>query len=575
MAEDFDSLLELLRRTTDEFGWLQPILDDPDGAALLGGQIRVFDRLGTAVDHNGAQATISGSSGGTPGTSSLTVSRPSSGTTGTIPEGYVFTDPRGCQAFLTVAVAVGSGATSATLPLQTLRQTELVNTEDDPGFAVDLSSAIVSDGAGGVLMAPADFFLEAARVVATTNQALTGTPTIDTVTLGAFDRVLLTGQTDPTQNGLWQLPAVSGAWTRPLDFATSAEIFTGLMVPISQGATHAGQLWQLTTTGPLVLGTTSLTFSHVGLFATVFQTIGPATPILGGAADFLSVHGAERGIYRQPGEGEAPYRTRVRNIPDAVSPIAVADVVQAAAQQPGLPAFLTLEPFDDGADPALKILHGLGSFAGGFLDDPGGPNQHGFIDDALNGDVLLDRRTATNYLEIAAQGFITDPNGEVLFVDDAFLDDPVLGYPDIAGGVPPGVLAALLAIAADVQVKKSGGVLFDIVLDQDQNEVGSGKSAANVFTEVVTMTPPSGTIWAVSEVWAGHDTAAPNASVFHHLIFNLEDGTTIETFDFGFPWSQRIAAPTKRVTSVHGFIVSDGSALANLVVNLKVLQMDL
>ena len=35
MAEDFDTLLALLRRTTDESGWLQPQLDDPDSAAVF------------------------------------------------------------------------------------------------------------------------------------------------------------------------------------------------------------------------------------------------------------------------------------------------------------------------------------------------------------------------------------------------------------------------------------------------------------------------------------------------------------------------------------------------------------
>ena len=135
--EDFDSLVELLRRTTDEFGWLQPLLDDPDSAAVLGAQIEIFARLGPAVDHNGAQATISGASGGQPGTSVITASRAASGTSGTLPAGYGFVDQRGVQAASTLAVAVGGGATTITIPVATLRQTELVNTEDAPLFAVD------------------------------------------------------------------------------------------------------------------------------------------------------------------------------------------------------------------------------------------------------------------------------------------------------------------------------------------------------------------------------------------------------------------------------------------------------
>src|SRR5215831_3968632 len=166
----------MLRRTTDEWGWLQPLLADADSAAILGAQVTVFARLGAAVDHNGAQASISGASGGSAGTAMLEISRATGGTTGTIPQGYVFADERGCQAFLTVAVAVGSGATSLSLPLQTLRETELVNTEDDPGFGVDPGSATLTDGSGGILLAPAALFLDDVRAVATTNQALTGTP---------------------------------------------------------------------------------------------------------------------------------------------------------------------------------------------------------------------------------------------------------------------------------------------------------------------------------------------------------------------------------------------------------------
>ena len=52
MAEDFDGLIALLRRTTDEFGWLQPLLDDPDSAAVLGSTVKIFERVNVAALHN-------------------------------------------------------------------------------------------------------------------------------------------------------------------------------------------------------------------------------------------------------------------------------------------------------------------------------------------------------------------------------------------------------------------------------------------------------------------------------------------------------------------------------------------
>jgi hypothetical protein len=288
------------------------------------------------------------------------------------------------------------------------------------------------------------------------------------------------------------------------------------------------------------------------------------------------VHGGERGIQRQPGESDVQaYRQRMRNIPDAVSPIAVADVVQAAAQQPGLPGFLTLEPFDDGASVALKTLHGLGSFAPYFLDDPGGPTHRGFLDDPLGGEVMVDRRTAIAYMQIQAQGFIRDEGATVFFVDDGFLDDPVLGYPDIAGGVPAEVLARLLAIWADVNVKKSGGVNFDIILDSAVDQVGAGASSANSFVEVVTLTPASGKIWAVVEGIAGHTAPDPTVTVLHHVVFDLEDGSHLTTSNFAAPWSERLPDIVQRVTGVHGFVESNGTVSATLAISLKVVEMTL
>ena len=47
-----------------------------------------------------------------------------------------------------------------------------------------------------------------------------GLQTIDGVTLVDSDRVLLVGQTNPIENGLWV--AQAGNWTRPTDFATGS-----------------------------------------------------------------------------------------------------------------------------------------------------------------------------------------------------------------------------------------------------------------------------------------------------------------------------------------------------------------
>lgn len=55
---------------------------------------------------------------------------------------------------------------------------------------------------------------------ATSNITLSGTQTVDGVALVAGNRVLVTGQTNAVQNGIWVV--ASGNWTRPLDYQTGA-----------------------------------------------------------------------------------------------------------------------------------------------------------------------------------------------------------------------------------------------------------------------------------------------------------------------------------------------------------------
>lgn len=99
----------------------------------------------------------------------------------------------------------------------------------------------------------------------TANVALTaqGSRTIDGVSLDPGDRVLLKNQTAPEENGLY---AVQGDFSlvRTEDADTSAEVTPGLAVFVEEGAANGNQQWVLTTDGPIVLGTTALTFTQIG-----------------------------------------------------------------------------------------------------------------------------------------------------------------------------------------------------------------------------------------------------------------------------------------------------------------------
>lgn len=77
-----------------------------------------------------------------------------------------------------------------------------------------------------------------ARLISTTNVALTGEQTIDTL-LTSTDKVLLAAQTDTSENGLYVTAA--GAWTRSADMDIAAEVL-GTLVLIEEG-THSGEIW--------------------------------------------------------------------------------------------------------------------------------------------------------------------------------------------------------------------------------------------------------------------------------------------------------------------------------------------
>jgi hypothetical protein len=99
--------------------------------------------------------------------------------------------------------------------------------------------------------------------IATTNQALTGLVTIDGYTTLANDRVLCTGQTTATQNGVYN--AASGAWARVTDDGSApGEIEPGAMWLAVNGTVNQGTQWRCSNTGTVTIGTTSITIVQFG-----------------------------------------------------------------------------------------------------------------------------------------------------------------------------------------------------------------------------------------------------------------------------------------------------------------------
>jgi len=104
-------------------------------------------------------------------------------------------------------------------------------------------------------------FKQSVRVATTTNLTLSGTQTVDGVTLAVGDRVLVKNQDTASQNGLYLVAA--GIWSRVLDADTNSEVTPGLIVYVEQGNTQADTLWKLITDAPITLGTSILAFADI------------------------------------------------------------------------------------------------------------------------------------------------------------------------------------------------------------------------------------------------------------------------------------------------------------------------
>lgn len=97
------------------------------------------------------------------------------------------------------------------------------------------------------------------RVATTANITLSGTQTIDGVSVIANDRVLVKNQSTGADNGIYVCAA--GSWSRATDADTSAKVTAGMYCFVSEGTVNADLAYLLTTNDPITLGSTALVFS--------------------------------------------------------------------------------------------------------------------------------------------------------------------------------------------------------------------------------------------------------------------------------------------------------------------------
>ena len=102
---------------------------------------------------------------------------------------------------------------------------------------------------------------KSARVVATTNVTISAVgTTVDGVTLVSGDRVLLTGQTTQSENGIYVWNGAAIAMTRAVDADTWSE-YTGCNVSINEGTANGDSKWFCPANDAGTLGITALTFT--------------------------------------------------------------------------------------------------------------------------------------------------------------------------------------------------------------------------------------------------------------------------------------------------------------------------
>jgi hypothetical protein len=111
-------------------------------------------------------------------------------------------------------------------------------------------------------------YKQSVRVITLTNITLSGgAPSqVDSVNLSLNDRVLVAGQSNAAQNGLYYVTTVgsgsNGTWARSVDGNETGEIESGMIVMVTEGTVWADTSWKLVTNDPIIIGVSELVFEQ-------------------------------------------------------------------------------------------------------------------------------------------------------------------------------------------------------------------------------------------------------------------------------------------------------------------------
>ncbi|TGR84272.1 hypothetical protein EN866_33390 [Mesorhizobium sp. M2D.F.Ca.ET.223.01.1.1] len=168
----------------------------------------------------------------------------------------------------------------------------------------------------------------------TANITLSGEQTIDGVAVVTDDRVLVKNQTTGADNGIYVVD--TGDWRRSKDFNKTKDIKTGTMVNVVSGSTNAGW-WEVTTTGDITVGTTSIVFA---LAISLSTGVGGTLPIAHGGTGQTTASAAFDALSPNTTRGDITFRNATTNARLAASTAGYLLQTNGAGADPSWAGFL-------------------------------------------------------------------------------------------------------------------------------------------------------------------------------------------------------------------------------------------
>ena len=136
----------------------------------------------------------------------------------------------------------------------------------------------------------------ACAVATTANVTLSGEQTVDGITVGSCERVLVRDQTDTKENGIYL--ADSSTWTRAQDFDGSKDAIPGTILYVDRGNTYATSFWAFnssSTATDITIGTDNISVDRVTIALAGVTSYSQSLLALASSAAWKSTDGLNLG----------------------------------------------------------------------------------------------------------------------------------------------------------------------------------------------------------------------------------------------------------------------------------------